>query len=234
MGTKDIAVFQLPPNLRERRARAWFDSVFNPYIRGLEQELYLLSIHNWTYRSNNNRLDRLGNAERWIDYLYIDNLTDVRQSLTDFKDYEDSHNKLPNILLEACIKLDDEIKNNKGFLEQIETYISALKESDPEETKHLSLSNPLYETRKIIAADISEYFVNNISSLPRNNTYSYFYNKYHDELETILNQYNNISKLRTEIEKSSEQLKNNITDFYNYILAIRREISIQLDLPFAA
>ncbi len=214
MGTTDIATFQLPPYLRERRARAWFDTVFTPYIRGLEQEQYLLSIRNWTYRSYKNGLERIGKAERWVDYLYLDNLTDVRQSLPDFKACEESHDKLPNLLSNLCVQLDGEIKNNINFIATIDTlYINLRKNLIPEEGDPLLIQDDFYETPQKIAIAISEYFVNNIKSLPDNNVVVYFYNKSYDQLENILKEDTNISRLRNDIQNCTDSIMKNISIF---------------------
>lgn len=237
----------IPPTLGPRRARAWFDTVFNPYLRGLEHEKHLLQLPfnefhldpyakgNYTFRWSEKRLEYIGHPERWVDYSYYPNLDDVRQSLPEFADMERRHQEAVTELYNACLALfDGFVALSPKFIEIVEGDIKHYHEhtSPYSPNEYKNIEELLAKDPGEIVKDLAEILINNAVFLRTGYIYSEYFNRFGSNFKDLRTD-PSIIPLQENLQQANATTITVIDAFTAYIIAIRRGISDKLDIPFS-
>lgn len=234
---EDLLQISIPENMGMRRARTWFDTVFNPFLRGLEQERYLISIRNWTFRTEvHDTLSRIGAVGRWVDYAFRDNLIDVYDRFPEFEKYQKRHDFSANMLYISCAEYYQLLVNHIGLHEVVLSCCEDLLKRDDIRSDEVSKVDDLKEKIQVapqqILPDIAEYLVNNIPEIDSRNVYSPLYNRYYLQIGEMLNTDEKLVSICRRTDKTGEYLLGIITEFHDYIFALRKTISDRFDMPY--
>ena len=102
-------------NIHPKIIRAWFDTVFNPLIDGLEIEIGCIKNNNITWRGLYNSFEMIKPLHLFINYRYHANLEQCTAYFNNVSISIDEHNSALSVFRESCNNLFHLLKDSKQF-----------------------------------------------------------------------------------------------------------------------
>ena len=225
---EDIAlVNQLStPPVSPRIVRAWFDGVINPLLGRLTTEQDLLQRKNWTWEMP---------PGTFREITAIKGSLGVLQDLFDqflkfyplLKEEVDWHDQQFFALFFNCRDLQQLINKNDRFRE---LYRQA-KADNTESFQGQPLNSVFNSYSEDEHCDIlAQYIVNKSGELPPHNTYRVVWNKYREQLLSILD-IPEICEKNQLVEQAGERLLKSACRFSNLLKEIRDHLSLKFGEP---
>ena len=90
------------PAIGPRIVRAWFDTVVNPLLNGLEKEQQLLAQHNWTWEFSPPSLEAIHRVQAYVDRNNLEHFT---QHYPEVARAIEEHDQQQLLLLQHCQQL---------------------------------------------------------------------------------------------------------------------------------
>jgi len=209
--------------------RAWFDTVFQYVLGRLASERGYLVRRNWTYRFYNQALE-------YITTLGDHMPTSARENLEQFvfffpkvNDLLEDHDRKVGELTAACAAFHQAIVRDPRFqaaFAGIETEARA--EYGAEFSSHFGA----FSDSSDFAGILAEYLVNNLGDLPSYYATSRLWNRFRDRFAEAMAS-PDIERHRLETEKIGQELLNASDNLIGTFKAIRSDLSLELDVPFA-
>ena len=97
------------PAIGPRIVRAWFDTVINPLLNGLEKEQQLLAQHNWTWEFSPPSLETIHRVHAYVDRNNLEHFT---QHYPEVARAIEEHDQQQLLLLQHCQQLQSLIVNS--------------------------------------------------------------------------------------------------------------------------
>lgn len=205
--------------------RAWFDTVLNPIIKGLETELYFLDNNNLTWRGFISSFDALKPLFSFLSFHYKANFEQCSQFNPILPESIDKHDGALAKLNDSCGKLFDELKQSQILKDVYEQKLEKL-------SKDLILSE---QTVSKLSNDnnlrfIAEYVINDLDDLDIAYTLSPIWNLFKDEFKAILEN-NEFKDSMLSFNNSLNEFKAVVKETCTNLKEFRNNLSLQYGEP---
>lgn len=207
--------------------RAWFDTIMNPLVEALTEEIRFLEKKNWTWFFRSKQLESVRYISSLIGHEAWPNMEQFVNVYPDYKNKFEIYDELVQELTSQCDALHTSITKSSKLLEiyqrttssdellKLDRNIITLFGAYPQED-HLNL--------------IAQYIVNNIDYLPYYYYPAPYWNRYRDEFMTVLGE-SNIQKLYAITIEVGENLEKFIEDLLRDLKTHREKLSFEYDVP---
>lgn len=204
---------------------AWFGTVINPILDGLEVEKERLSRKSWTWQFMPGRLESIRYVKQMILPMYWPNLEHFGRFYPVIKENMDFHDGEVSTLFVACQTLQSEIMENNQFKELVARVTSA------DALQGLSLlelfgSSTEMEQRGWIA----QCMVNGSGELPSYIMHAPLWNKCRDEFMRVLEE-PTVRKAKKLTDRAGEKLLGTVVHLSKLLNETRDALSAEYDVP---
>jgi hypothetical protein len=206
--------------LRERvkpgLVKAWFRTVINPIIAGLEAEADLLRRDDYTWRAYARRLAGFAPVRSQVAEIASPNLDQFLRVYPEFQPLFEDHDEKLRVLFE-----------------KVSEYASALDAYSPlrQMAAHLiDKTNPGFSNDEEAVSVAAEYVVNGVTHLPNYYSTAQFWNS-HSRQFLDLRDHPEISPFRESAHVAALTLKQSADDLAGALKAVRDELSFDMDVP---
>lgn len=210
--------------------RAWFDTVFQPLLRGLEMERGVLARKNWTWEFWRPSLRSLAPVREHVSAEAWDNLEQLLSFHPELTPPIDEHDRRVQELFESCqafhyaLVSSPELRNLwKQIAEECPRTVGG------EPRNHFGA----YSTDEEFIAVLADYVVNNVSQQPAHYATSKLWNHYRERL-TALRELPGIRPYEERTTSAGEKLAQAVEALLAVLRKTRSDLSIAYDLPFVA
>jgi hypothetical protein len=217
---------QYGPNI----VRAWFDTVFQPALRGLASERSFLTRQNWTWRFDSSSLDYIGPLRARLPGGAADNLDQFLSFHRDCELFVNEHDTCVLRLQDECRAFHVALVESPGLLDVLhEIAIDA----------PVTLGSDIgsffgaFHTERDFIAVLAEDIVNNTQILPRHYANAPLWNKYRERIVAVAEEPALAAHKQATMSAGADLVK--AVDNLDSVLRERRsELSIEFDVPIYA
>ena len=208
--------------------RAWFDTVLQPVLRGLETERSFVVRHDWTFRFHRQTLEYMAPIAEHV--AARDNLEQFLSFFPAIEGLVGEHDRAVKRLLETCVALHAAISKSRLFQEAFQAV-----EAETPAVLGVEFSSFFggYPTREDLGGFLAEYLVNNIQDLPDYYTTARLWNQFRGRFVPVL-AVPEVAAHRLEAENCGGQLLKTTERLTGAFKAKRSELSLAKDVPFIA
>jgi hypothetical protein len=212
--------------------RAWFDTVVNPLLRGLDSERNLLAKENWTWRFEQQALLSLVHVPSFIAFEALDNLDQFLRmapvASQQCLPLMDLHDDQVDYLTDVCRVFHKALRNSEDLAN---LYRRMAKENAVPCRPGQTFDSFFGAYHPAVHLDVlAENIVNGTGLLPTYFTTAPLWNHYRDELlglrETL-----DIRPHWDASRMAGQDLKDTVEKLIDSLKLIRQELSIEYDLP---
>lgn len=205
--------------------RVWFDTVLNPIISGLDNELYVLNKSNLTWRGFLNTFEELKPIAAFCEYRYKDNFEQILRHYPNINDIISKYNSSFEDLEEKTYQLYLALKSSKKLIaiynSGVENYVNT---TNPTENKLKTLRNE--NNYRFIA----EYLINGFEELEPEYTLSPIWNSNIQNFKQLLHS-DDIAILYTDFNQSKTAFTGIVNQIINELKEMRFNLSEEADQP---
>lgn len=212
--------------------RAWFDTVINPLLRGLDSERALLTKEKWTWRFEQGALLSFVPVRSFIAFEALDNLEQFLQMAQDANlcRLVDRHDQQVHLLTAACSRFHDALRDSEPLREIYQRIAvqNAVPLRPGQTFDSLFGAYPPSRHLDVLAEDI----VNGSGQQPAYFATAPLWNHYRDEL-LRLRETPEICPHWEEAQRCGQALNGTVEKLIDSLKSIRQELSLEYDLPLA-
>jgi hypothetical protein len=210
--------------------RAWFDTVFQPALRGLASERAFLIRQNWTWRFTSSSLDYIGPLRARLPGRAADNLDQFLSFHRDCELFVNEH--------DTCVlRLQDECR---AF------HVALVESPRLREVFHeIAIEAPVtlgsdirgffgaFHTESDFIAVLAEEIVNNTETLPRHYANAPLWNKYRERIVAVLEDPALAAHKQAAMSAGADLLRG-VNNLDSVLRERRSELSVEFDVPIYA
>ncbi len=205
--------------------RVWFDTVLNPIISGLDNELYVLNKSNLTWRGFMNTFEELKPIAAFCDYRYKDNYEQILRHYPNLSDIISNYNKSFEDLEAKTYQLYLALKSSKKLIaiynNGVENYVNT---TNPSENKLKTLRND--NNYRFIA----EYLINGFDELEPEYSLSPIWNENLQDFKQLLLS-EDLAILYADFKQSQAAFTEIVKQTINELKEMRFNLSEEADQP---
>jgi len=208
--------------------RAWFDTVLNPGLRGLDRERSLLDRKSWTYRFYSDSLESIAPfAAHGVSRANLEQFTEF---FAEVASRVGQHDECVESLRLACGNYHAAIMNDPGFREAVRQIEAEVPETiGGEFGSHFGA----YSRHEDFLGVLAENLVNNFEELPDYYATYKLWNQFRQRLVAVLDA-SELARRRRETEAAGRKLFQVVDSLIDELRRIRSALSLEVDVPFAA
>ena len=170
-----------------RVIRAWFDTVINPLLDGLNLENRYIARHDWSWNHWRGKLESILPVVQHLGASVEPNLQQFCALNPELPEHISEHDRYVSAIWEKCAALQHMLQSNKAF-EGLYRQATSQKVSEPVE----QYQQREYVSRENVAAEemhgaLAEYIINNRELLPDFYTTSAIWNTWREQFLALLN-----------------------------------------------
>lgn len=210
--------------------RAWFDTVFQYALRGLENERNFLTRRNWTFRANDRSLEYLCPLSEHVPAGARDNLEQFVTFFPEASAKIASHDACQQGLEESCRVYLLAILQDAGFREAFERIAA---EAPHELGREFGSYFGVFSSEEESMGIVAEYLINNAEALPSYYRTSELWNHYRDRFLPVVSS-PGLAPYREATEESGRAMLETVNKATSFLKATRSDLSLRFDLPFVA
>ncbi len=225
--------------------RAWFDTVINPLLKGLERENKLLLHFNWTWQFRTGALESIRPAKQYVPGAAQENLLQFLDFYPNAEKGIDQHDREVTALTTSCSKLQSTLVTQSPLphiYEELTTPESLRLIGDqyrqPMGAVTIELA-PAERVREYFggypASDhvalLAQYIVNNTGQLPDHFTTSPFWNRFRERLIAI-RQSPQVARRYRETTGVGARLSKAAVGLSQTLQEARFQLSVKHDVPY--
>ena len=223
--------------------RAWFDTVINPLVKGLEKENSLLLRSNWTWQFRTGSLEYIRHAKHYVPAAAQENLEQFLDFYPNVKAGIDQHDHAVEALVAACSRLHGTLVNLSPLslvYEEVSTLDSL--RSLANQSRHRG--GAVEDTRERLLAEyfggyppsdhialLAQYIINNTGDLPDHFTTAPFWNRFRERFTSIL-QSPGVAEQYRKTSGAGARLRETSVALSQTLQQIRFELSAKHDVPY--
>lgn len=210
--------------------RAWFDTVFHFALQGLATERNYLDRRNWTFSSQNRRLEYLAPLAQHLPGAARENLEQFVSFFPEAATLIREHDRRESELEQRCRIYFDAIVDSPPFQEVLrDVAADALQTTGRPFSEHFGA----YSAETDFMGILAEYLVNNIEALPNHYSTAELWNEYRERFQRILATPGLLS-FRRATEESGTAMLAAVDDLITGLKSIRSRLSLEFDVPYVA
>lgn len=205
---------------------AWFGTVINPILQGLEVERERLSRKSWTWQFMPGRLESIRRVREMVLAMYWPNLDHFLGFYPAIKTEMDFHDGEVTKLFVACQKLQSRIMKNGEFKKVV------ARATSEEALRDLGKSlSDLFggATEMDQRGWIAQCIVNGSGELPRYIMHAPLWNKHRDEFMRVLED-PSVSDAQRGTDRAGEKLLQLVEGLIGMLTETRADLSVQYDV----
>lgn len=210
--------------------RAWFDTVFQYALRGLESERNFLARRNWTFRVQNRSLEYLSPLSEHVPAGARDNLDQFVSFFPQASAKIAHHDACQQRLEENCRAYLSAVLQDPGFRETFERIAA---EAPEELGREFDSYFGAYSSHEDFMGILAEYLINNVETLPGYYSTADLWNSYRDRFVAVIST-PGLTSYREMTEHSGRAMLEAVDDATSFLKATRSELSLRFDLPLVA
>lgn len=207
--------------------RAWFDTVLQPALQGLENERRFLKKHNWTLRFRVGHLEYLAVLEEHLPAAAVANLHQFASFFPGIETAIERHDEYVGVLALDCRVLHKAILNSPHF-RGIFAAVSA------ETRNQLGRDFQTYfggsSSEEDFMGTLAEYLVNNIGDLPSAYVTADLWNHYRARFEAAIAT-PELEEPRKQTLQDGQNLLREVEKLGSLMKKVRDELSLRFDVP---
>jgi hypothetical protein len=209
--------------------RAWFDTVINPLVSSLQDELTLLERHNWTFVYNPPRLEMIRSISQYLPHDALANLDQMRRCYAETLEPPIArHDRSVERLQYAVVSMNSALTESAEFIGLCDSLFSAERLADlgVRSTDEVFGPYPDSERYEVLA----QYVVNSTGRLSSHYSTAKFWNHHREallgalDLPEIRNQYDYALTSGEALSQTSQVLSTELRD-------LRDQLSMRFDVP---
>jgi hypothetical protein len=230
MRNSDITEVHLPLRPGPRIVRTWLDTVINPLVQALQDEVILLERRNWTLASRPSRLELIRPVREHLSYESSENLDQLTRSVGDpLRDLIDRHDELAERLQHDVVSIHSLLAGNAEFRSLCDSLLSSERLADSGlRSEDVFGACPPEERYDLLA----QYVVNSTGALSAHYSTAKFWNRNRQELlktrdfPDVRERYSSLVDLGESLAKAADALMAALRD-------LRDQLSLEYDVPLA-
>lgn len=207
--------------------RAWFDTVFQYALRGLEGERNFLARRDWTFRVRNRCLEYLNPLTEHLPGGARDNLEQFVSFFPQASAKIAHHDACQQRLEENCRAYLSAILQDAGFRKAFERTAA---EAPEELGKDFDSYFGAYSSHEDFMEILAEYLINNVEGLPGYYSTADLWNRYRDRFVAVIST-SGLASYREMTEQSGRAMMEAVDDATSFLKVTRSELSLRFDLP---
>ena len=208
-----------------RIVRAWFDTVINPLLDGLEKEQWWLARQNWTWEVQPPGLESIHRVQAYVNR---DNLDHFTQHYPNVVRAIEEHDKQRDLLLQRCQELQNAIAGSKELLDLYQRFTTVEALAEVGTTIEKLFSGYTQEQRLHILA---KYIVNHTGELPDFYLIAPLWNKHRQEFLALL-ELPAIRPTSEAADKAGAAMRRSADKLISLIKEVRQKLAEEHDVPF--
>jgi hypothetical protein len=207
--------------------RAWFDTVFQHALRGLENERGFLTRRNWTFRFRSSTFEHLGVVLDLVPSAAKVNLLQFESFFPGVAEAMDRHDGHVGRLLRDCRALYKAIIDNKNFRD----ILASVEVEAPQRLgREFQSYFGAYSSESDFMSIIAEYLINNIEDLPTVYATAELWNHYRPRFAAAITT-PALKPLQEETIVSGQLLLESVENLISQLETTRSELSLRFDVP---
>ena len=207
-----------------RIVRAWFDTVINPLLSGLNEERSLLLRGNWTWQFRGGVLESIRPAAHYAPSQAKENLEQFLAFYSSIKELTERHDRGVAALEHACFRLHTALVNRSPLPRLYEQLTS------PASLRSISEVFGGYAPADHVAV-LAQYVINNTGELPDHYTTAPFWNQHRDKFLSVLST-PDVGKQNKETNSAGARLRQITNELIVKLQEVRLGLSVKHDVPY--
>jgi hypothetical protein len=209
--------------------RAWFDTVFQYALRGLEAERNLLVHRSWTFRFRKRAFEYLAPLAEHLPSEARENLEQFQSFFPEVATRIDAHDNRERQLETSCNAYLDALLKSPDFQQ---VFHSVAKEAPRTLGREFSSYFGAYSEGDSMGV-LAEYVVNNVETLASHYSTAEVWNHYRGRFLEVAST-PALTTFREEVEKSSDAMLKAVDNLTASLKTTRSELSLEFDVPYVA
>jgi hypothetical protein len=210
--------------------RAWFDTVFQYALRGLENERGFLVGRNWTFRFRTQTVEYLAPLAEHLAAAARENLEQFVSFFPEVEVKISAHDVRERQLQEACVAYYTAVMKSDAFRKVFESVASeAPRVLGREFRSHFGA----YFSEADFMGALAEYLVNNVEQLPSYYSTAELWERYRDRFLPVLAE-PALVHLREATERAGHGMLEAVDQLTSLLKDTRSKLSLEFDVPYVA
>jgi hypothetical protein len=210
--------------------RAWFDTVFQYALRGLESERSFLTRRNWTFRFHTRTLEYLGPLVEYLPAGARENLEQFVSFFPKVGEKISEHDICEHQLEESCRAYFAAILDNGDFRKTFESIAS---EAPQALGREFSSHFGAYSSDADFMGILAEYLINNVETLPSYYSTAELWNRYRDRFPPLVSE-PALASFREATEREGRAVLQAVDGLTSLLKETRSALSLRFDVPYVA
>ena len=210
--------------------RAWFDTVFQYALRGLEAEHARLRSRNWSFRFHSRKLEYVAPIAEYLPAAARENLEQFLSFFPKLRKLVDAHDSRERELEEACNAYLDALLQSSRFRKTCQVIAEeTLRTLGQDFSSFFGPNSDEAASMGILA----EYVVNNVESLPLHYSTAELWNHYRERILQAAAR-PDLAKFRNQTERAGQAVLKANEDLTLALKNTRYDLSLEFDVPYVA
>jgi hypothetical protein len=210
--------------------RAWFDTVFQYALAGLENERGFLVRRDWTFRFHNQALEYLAPLAEHLPFAARENLEQFVSFFPEVGARIGEHDSSERQLEKSCKDYFGALLESRRFEE---VFRSVAGEAPQTLGREFSSHFGAYSSEAEFEGILAEYLVNNVENLPSYYSTAQLWNRYRDRFVEVLSG-PELAALGDVTSKSGQAMLDATADLVSVLKSTRSKLSLEFDVPYVA
>jgi hypothetical protein len=230
MKTKTRSADEKPP-YGPNIVRAWFDTVIQPALHGLETEQSFLARKNWTFRFHPPSLEFIGPLREHLPSRAVENLDQFLSFFPAIGSSVGQHDRLVEALLAECRAFHAALAMSPRMRE---VYRRIAEDAPAKLGKDISRHFGAYSKETDFIGVLAELLVNNTpEQLPPHYSTAELWSRYRDWLTPIV-QDGDPANHRQRAQRAGTKLLKAVNTLRDELRGTRSQLSLDFDVPYVA
>jgi hypothetical protein len=210
--------------------RAWFETVFQYALAGLENERGFLSRRNWTFRFHNRKLEYLAPIAEHLPAAARQNLEQFVSFFPEVAVQIGEHDSCERQLEKSCNAYFVSLLESRHFREAFHDVAQGAPQALGREfSSHFGA----YSSEADFEGILAEYLVNNIETLPSYYSTAQLWNQYRDRFLEIVSA-PDLAPFGKAAAESGQSMPDAADDLVAMLKSTRFKLSLEFDVPYVA
>lgn len=209
--------------------RAWFDTVIQYALRGIENERSFLEKRNWTFRFRTRKLEYLALLAEHLPSAGRENMEQFVAFFPGISALVDKHDRRELQLEQSCNVYFEALLKSPDFRGVFQSVVG---ETPQALGREFSTFFGAYSEADAMGF-LAEYVVNNLEDLPIHYSTAELWNHYRKRFITVAST-PEVAPLAASTSKSGSAMIEVIGDLASFLKKTRSELSLEFDVPYVA
>jgi len=210
--------------------RAWFDTVLQYALRGLESERSFLTERNWTFRFHTRTFEYLVPVAEHLPAAARENLHQFVSFFPEVQEKVSEHDVCERQLEEQCQSYFTAILESDAFRKVFESVAS---EAPHAMGRDFRSNFGAYSSEMDFMGSLVEYLINNVERLPGYYSTAELWNRYRDYFLPLASE-PTIAQLRAATDRAGRSMLGVVDELSSLLREKRSELSLRFDVPYVA